>query len=111
MVLAKGFHVDRALRAGESAEMPHGPAQTRVEPTFYNVAEAADLFRLDQSTMYRHLRSGRFPGLKIGGRYVVPRVVVERLVNDVLALGHCIDVADWAARWNERTVVVAGGAA
>ncbi|WP_167406197.1 helix-turn-helix domain-containing protein [Amycolatopsis thailandensis] len=98
-----------ALQAGRSAENPRVPASIRTEPTFYNVAEAAGLFRLDQSTMYRHLRSGSFPGLKIGGRYVVPRVVVERLINDVLAMGQCVDVADWATRW--RDSATAGGAA
>jgi excisionase family DNA binding protein len=77
-------------------------------PTFYNVAETAELLRLDQSTMYRHLRSGRFPALKIGGRYVVPRVVVERLIAEVLAAGRCVDVAAWADSWR---VSAAGGAA
>lgn len=83
-------------------------------PAFYNVAETAKLLRLDQSTMYRHLRSGQFPGVKIGGRYVVPRVVVEKLITDVLAAGRCLDVADWTARWlaeQAAAVRIAGGAA
>jgi excisionase family DNA binding protein len=77
-------------------------------PTFYNVAETAALLRLDQSTLYRHLRNGRFPAAKIGGRYVVPRVVVERLIADVLAAGRCIDVTEWAESWRASS---AGGAA
>lgn len=77
-------------------------------PTFYNVAETAQLLRLDQSTMYRHLRSGRFPAVKIGGRYVVPRIVVERLIAEVLAAGRCVDVADWSEAWRTNAV---GGAA
>ncbi|TNC20891.1 helix-turn-helix domain-containing protein [Amycolatopsis alkalitolerans] len=77
-------------------------------PTFYNVAETAELLRLDQSTMYRHLRSGKFPAVKIGGRYVVPRVVVERLIAEVLAAGRCVDVADWSDAWRSGAV---GGAA
>lgn len=82
-------------------------------PTFYNVAEAAELLRLDQSTMYRHLRSGRFPAVKIGGRYIVPRIVVERLIEDVLAAGICLDLAEWTARWANRGSAGAqvGGAA
>lgn len=75
-------------------------------PTFYNVAETADLLRLDQSTLYRHLRSGRFPAVKIGGRYVVPRRVVERLVDDVVNAGRCVDIAEWADH-----VAFPGGAA
>ena len=80
-------------------------------PTFYNVAEAAELLRLDQSTMYRHLRGGRFPAVKIGGRYIVPRIVVERLIEDVLAAGICLDIAEWTARWASRSGAPAGGAA
>ncbi|WP_072481782.1 helix-turn-helix domain-containing protein [Amycolatopsis australiensis] len=84
------------------------------DPAFYNVAEAATLLRLDQSTMYRHLRKGQFPGVKIGARYVVPRAVVDKLINDVLTVGRCIDVAEWTTRWlAEQRIAgqVAGGAA
>ncbi|GAA3537219.1 hypothetical protein GCM10022222_21150 [Amycolatopsis ultiminotia] len=97
-----------AMSAGGAARMSLSPAVMRPEPTFYNVEEAAGVFRLDPSTMYRHLRSGRFPGLKIGGRYVVPRVVVERLLNDILAAGGCLDISEWTARWSEQA---AGGVA
>jgi excisionase family DNA binding protein len=91
---------------GAVARAPARPSQT-----FYNVAETADLLRLDQSTLYRHLRSGQFPGVKIGGRYVVPRAVVERLINDVLTFGGCIDIADWAARWHVEQAHTSGGVA
>jgi len=92
---------------GQTASAPQLPAP----PTFYNVAEAAELLRLDSSTLYRHLRGGRFPGVKIGGRYVVPRVVLEQVISDVLAFGRCLDVADWAAQWHPERSRAAGGAA
>lgn len=93
----------------------------RRRPAFYNVSEAADIMRLDESTLYRHLRNGTFPGLKIGGRYVVPHVVIERLVADILATGRCVDLADWTDQWlreqqgaaeeqTRRLGMVAGGA-
>lgn len=85
---------------------------SRAAVAFYNVAETAALLRLDQSTLYRHLRSGSFPAVKIGGRYVVPHVVIDCLVNDVLAAGRCLDVADWTAKWHANTSATsAGGAA
>ncbi|MCR3720169.1 MULTISPECIES: helix-turn-helix domain-containing protein [Prauserella salsuginis group] len=91
----------------EQASNPAGGAGAdRPRLAFYNVAETADLLRMDQSTLYRHLRSGRFPAVKIGGRYVVPRQVVERLVDEVIAAGRCVDVAEWAAR-----AALSGGAA
>lgn len=86
-------------------------ASQAAAPTFYNVAEAAELLRLDSSTLYRHLRGGRFPGVKIGGRYIVPRLVVERLIEDVAAAGVCLDIAQWTAQWAVRSDIQVGGAA
>lgn len=73
-------------------------------PAFYTAAETAEIVRLDESTLYRHLRNGTFPGLKIGGRYVVPDAVIDRLVADVLATGRCIDVSAWTERWRHEQV-------
>lgn len=72
-------------------------------PPFYTAAEVARLFRLDESTLYRHLRAGNFPGLKVGGRYVVPREVVDRLIADILHTGRCVDLGSWTERWRERS--------
>lgn len=84
----------------EAAPLTALPARPhRARPVFYNVAETAEITGLDESTLYRHLRQGRFPGIKIGGRYVVPHAVLERLVADVLATGRCIDLADWTDQW------------
>ncbi len=68
-------------------------------PAFYTAAETSEILRLDESTLYRHLRNGTFPGIKIGGRYVVPHAVLERLISDVLATGRCVDLAEWTERW------------
>lgn len=96
----KGTRVD-------SENTSAGTAAAQPSPAFYNVAETAALLRLDQSTLYRHLRSGRFPAVKIGGRYVVPHIVLDRLVSEVLSAGTTLDVAEWA----ERTGMATGGAA
>lgn len=77
-------------------------------PVFYTAAETSEIVRLDESTLYRHLRNGTFPGIKIGGRYVVPRVVLERLISDVLATGRCVDLAEWTEQWRADQVAVAG---
>jgi hypothetical protein len=76
--------------------------------SFYTAQETARILRLDESTLYRHLRTGRFPGLKIGGRYVVPGVVLERLVADVLSTGRCVDLGHWTEQWrNEQVAAIA----
>lgn len=84
-------------RGAALAAVPSQPEQRR--PAFYNVAETAEITGLDESTLYRHLRQGKFPGIKIGGRYVVPRAVIERLIDDVLATGRCVDLAEWTGEW------------
>jgi hypothetical protein len=74
-------------------------ASEQRRPVFYTAAETSEILRLDESTLYRHLRSGTFPGVKIGGRYVVPQIVLERLIADVLATGRCLELGKWTARW------------
>lgn len=71
-------------------------------PVFYTAAETAEIVRLDESTLYRHLRRGTFPGVKIGGRYVVPRMALERLIADVVATGRCVDLMRWTERWRDE---------
>lgn len=73
--------------------------QAAGRPAFYTATETARILRLDESTLYRHLRNGSFPGLKIGGRYVVPGAVLDRLISDVLATGRCVDLRDWTQEW------------
>jgi excisionase family DNA binding protein len=73
-------------------------------PFFYTASEIAEMLRLDESTLYRHLRSGTFPGLKIGGRYVVPGAVLDRLIADVLVTGRCVDLGDWTERWRHEQI-------
>jgi excisionase family DNA binding protein len=65
---------------------------------FLNVKEAAQALRLDESTLYRHLREGRIPGVKLGGRYLIPAALIEELAVDAMDAGHCVDVDEWAAR-------------
>lgn len=73
-------------------------------PSFYTAAETAQILRLDESTLYRHLRTGTFPGLKIGGRYVVPGAVIDRLIADVLVTGRCVDLGGWTQQWRHDQV-------
>ena len=78
------------------------PAETR--PKFYTAAETAKIIRVDESTLYRHLRNGTFPGVKLGGRYIVPGAVIDRIVADVLATGRCVDLDGWSQSWRHEQV-------
>lgn len=68
-------------------------------PAFLTVDEVADLLRVDAVTIYRAVRARQFPAIKVRKRYIVPRRVIELLVEDVVATGACVDTAAWTARW------------
>lgn len=55
--------------------------QTQAQaPTFYDVQNVADMFRMSRMTVYRAIRSGELPAVRIRGRWLVPARVVEALV-------------------------------
>jgi len=68
---------------------------------FLTVEEVAELLRVDAVTIYRAIRSGDFPAVKVRKRYVVPRRAIELLVDDVVATGACVDTAVWTSSWRE----------
>jgi excisionase family DNA binding protein len=82
-------------------------SESRPRRPFLNVKEAADELRLDESTLYRHLREGRFPGVKVGGRYLIPTAVIEELAAGAMAAGHCLDIDEWTSRWRDERAAAA----
>lgn len=65
--------------------------------SFYTVAEAARLLRVDPATLYRALREDAFPAIRIRSRYVIPAAAVEELAARAAETGSCVDVAAMAA--------------
>lgn len=54
---------------------------------FYTVAEAAELLRLSEPTLYRAIRAGQFPAIRIRGRYSIPAKVIDAMESSALAMG------------------------
>ncbi|GAA2517882.1 hypothetical protein GCM10010201_13400 [Pilimelia columellifera subsp. columellifera] len=54
---------------------------------FYAVAEAARLLGLSEPTLYRAIRGGQFPAIRVRGRYVVPAAAIDQMEAEALALG------------------------
>lgn len=46
-----------------------------------SVAEAAEALGVSRAHLYRLIREGQFPHLRIGERVVVPRVALDRLLD------------------------------
>lgn len=77
------------------------PLGRKPSPAFYTVEETAAALRVDPVTIYRAIRAGQFPALKVRKRYVVPQRAIELLVEDVVSTGACIDTAEWTSSWRQ----------
>lgn len=54
-------------------------------PLFYTVPDAARLIGTAPVTLYRAIRHGEFPAMRIGRRVVVPARAIEAMVDAALA--------------------------
>ena len=68
------------------------PAKPRA---FYSVSEAAQRFGMSDMTLYRAIRAGQFPALRIRGRFVIPAQAIEAMVDTAMESGGLVDAADW----------------
>jgi len=65
------------------------------------LADTDAIVRVDAVTIYRAIRAGEFPAVKIRKRYVIPRRVIDMLVDDVVTTGSCVDTAEWTSSWRQ----------
>jgi excisionase family DNA binding protein len=81
---------DRSLHAGVSAPAPDEP------PAFYSVPKAARQLGMSPATLYRAIAANQFPAIRIRGRLLVLREVIDQILAAARA-GQTVDVARWAA--------------
>ena len=65
-------------------------------PRFYTVAEAAVLVRMSKVTLYRAIRAGEFPAMRVRGRVVVPAKAIDAMVDAIIAEQSVVDASGWA---------------
>jgi excisionase family DNA binding protein len=58
---------------------------------FYSVTEAAGLIGLSSMSLYRAIRAGTFPAVRIRGRVFVPARALEAIVEAAVESGSLID--------------------
>ena len=46
------------------------------------VEETAELLRISRSSAYEGIASGEIPSVRIGRRILIPRVAIERMLNE-----------------------------
>ena len=64
------------------------------EPIFHTVQEAARILRVDAATIYRAIRAGSFPAIRIRSRYVIPAAVLREVAAQAVSSGTCVDLTD-----------------
>lgn len=52
-----------------------------VERLTYTVREAAQVLGIGKDLAYQLIKSGELPSVKLGGRLVVPKIALERLLE------------------------------
>lgn len=65
-------------------------------PLFYSVPQAAELIGTSAVTLYRAIRDGEFPAMRIRGRLIVPAKAIEAMVDATVAEQSVVDAASWA---------------
>jgi excisionase family DNA binding protein len=78
-------------------------------PAFYTVKEAAQILRVAPATLYRSIRQGDFPALRLRTRYVIPSDALRRLAAAVVESGHLVDPTDMPMNlWPNRRIEQGG---
>jgi len=55
---------------------------------------------VNQMTVYRAIRAGEFPAVKIRGRYVIPSRALDAMADFATSAGTVVDAADWMKTWS-----------
>jgi excisionase family DNA binding protein len=67
------------------------------EPIFHTVQEAARILRVDAATIYRSIRAGSFPAIRIRSRYVIPAAALRDVAAKAVSSDTCVDLTDSTA--------------
>ncbi|MDQ4037113.1 MAG: helix-turn-helix domain-containing protein [Actinomycetota bacterium] len=67
-------------------------------PRFYSVAQVARMFGTAPVTLYRAIRAGEFPAVRIRGRLIVPAKAIEAMAEAAVADQTVVDASGWVVR-------------
>lgn len=64
-------------------------------PRFYSVPEAARMIGTAPVTLYRAIRDGEFPAMRIRGRLIIPARAIDAMIDAAVAEQTVVDTAGW----------------
>lgn len=72
-----------------------GSARRTAGSQFLSVAEQATQLGVSEVTLYRAIKAGEFPAVRIRGRLIIPVGAVQAMVDAALAGGTAVDASNW----------------
>ncbi|NJC70835.1 helix-turn-helix domain-containing protein [Planosporangium thailandense] len=72
------------------------PSNGKRPVRFHSVAAVAEILGTSEVTLYRAIRAGEFPAIKIRGRYVIPSRALDDLEETAVSTGSVVDPAELA---------------
>ena len=76
-------------------QMRAASAARNAQRRFCSVASAAQVFDVSEMTLYRAIRNGQFPAVRIMGRLVVPLKAIEAIEDAASERHALVDAAEW----------------
>lgn len=81
----------------------------------YTIPEAASLCSVSPEHLYRLVRAGAFPAVRMRrgseqGRYVIPAKAVERLLDAATESSEPVEISDWTSAWDAARAPTGGAA-
>jgi len=67
-------------------------------PHFYSVSQAAQILGTAPVTLYRAIRAGEFPAVRIRGRLIVPAKAIEAMAEAAVSDQMVMDASGWVTR-------------
>lgn len=71
------------------------PRTRMPEPQYYSVAQVSRVFGISTVSLYRAIKDGEFPAVKIRGRVFVPRRAIDEMTESAVAEQTVVDSANW----------------
>lgn len=80
-----------------------------LQRAFYSVSEAAELFGMSDMTLYRAIKAGEFPAVRIRGRLIIPARAIEEMVSAAMTARAEVHVTEWVPQTGEDPAGVEAG--
>lgn len=71
-------------------------ASATAGPHFYSVPQAARMIGMAPVTLYRAIRDGEFPAMRIRGRLIIPARAIDAMIDAAITENTVIDASGWA---------------